>query len=80
MLDAQEKAGDPFTWIYMDESIGTIESVIAKPELTGKKRRRSHGPPAARNVRVLCDELMIQSLILGRIAEEDEMYDAGVKT
>ncbi|KAM0523332.1 hypothetical protein ACHAPE_001827 [Trichoderma viride] len=80
MLDAQDKAGEPFTWIYMDESIGTVESVLAKPELTGKKRRRSQGLPAARNVRVLCDELMIQSLILGRIAEEDEMYDAGVRS
>lgn len=80
MLDAQDKAGEPFTWIYMDESIGTVESVLAKPELAGKKRRRSQGLPAARNVRVLCDELMIQSLILGRIAEEDEMFDAGVKS
>ncbi|KAM0456375.1 hypothetical protein ACHAPV_007318 [Trichoderma viride] len=80
MLDAQDKAGEPFTWIYMDESIGTVESVLAKPELTGKKRRRSQGLPAARNVRVLCDELIVQSLILGRIAEEDEMCDAGVKS
>ncbi|PON24129.1 hypothetical protein TGAM01_v207140 [Trichoderma gamsii] len=80
MLDAQDKAGEPFTWIYMDESIGTVESVLAKPELTGKKRRRSQGLSAARNVRVLCDELIVQSLILGRIAEEDEMYDAGVKS
>ncbi|KAK1243843.1 hypothetical protein MKX08_001981 [Trichoderma sp. CBMAI-0020] len=80
MLDAQDKAGEPFTWIYMDESIGTVESVLAMPELTGKKRRRSQGLPAARNVRVLCDELIVQSLILGRIAEEDEMYDAGVKS
>lgn len=80
MLDTQDKAGEPFTWIYMDESIGTVESVLAKPELTGKKRRRSQGLPAARNVRVLCGELMIQSLILGRIAEEDEMYDVGVKS
>ncbi|KAL9471275.1 hypothetical protein ACSS6W_009216 [Trichoderma asperelloides] len=79
MLEAQDKAGEPFTWIYMDESIGSVESVLAKPELAGKKRRRSQGLPAARNVRVLCDELMIQSLILGRIAEEDEMYDAGLK-
>lgn len=79
MLEAQNKVGEPFTWIYMDESIGTVESVLARPELTGKKRRRSQGLPATLNVRVLCDELMIQSLILGRIAEEDEMYDAGVK-
>ncbi|RFU81217.1 hypothetical protein TARUN_964 [Trichoderma arundinaceum] len=79
MLELHNKAGEPFTWLYMDESIGTVESVLVKPELTGKKRRRSQGLPATWNIRVLCDELMIQSLILGRIAEEDEMHYAGEK-
>ncbi|KAL7795392.1 hypothetical protein V8C37DRAFT_374360 [Trichoderma ceciliae] len=80
MLEAHDKAGEPFTWLYMDASIGTVESVLTKPEPAGKKRRRSQGLPATRNVRVLCDELMIQSLILGRIAEEDEMYYAGERS
>ncbi|KAM0256865.1 hypothetical protein ACHAQJ_004685 [Trichoderma viride] len=80
ILERQNKTSEPFTWLYMDESIGTAESVLMKPELTGKKRRRSQGQPATGNIRVLCDELMIQSLILGRIAEEDEMYYAGEKS
>lgn len=78
-LDAQEKAGEPFTWLYMDESIGTVESVLTVSESTGKKRRRSQAPSVTRNIRVLCDELMIQSLILGRMAEEDEMAYVGEK-
>ncbi|PTB69523.1 hypothetical protein BBK36DRAFT_1165781 [Trichoderma citrinoviride] len=79
LLDAQEKAGEPFTWLYMDESIGTVESVLTVSEPTGKKRRRSQAPSVTRNIRVLCDELMIQSLILGRMAEEDEMSYVGEK-
>ncbi|KAL7945485.1 hypothetical protein V8C42DRAFT_323290 [Trichoderma barbatum] len=80
LLEAHDKAGKPYTWLYMDESIGTTELVLTKSESTGKKRRRSQGPPAMRDVRVLSDELMIQSLILGRMAEEDEMYYAGEKS
>ncbi|KAH0533003.1 hypothetical protein TsFJ059_001627 [Trichoderma semiorbis] len=79
LLEAHDKAGKPYTWLYMDESIGTVESVLTISGPTGKKRRRSQGPLATRNVRVLCDELMIQSLILGRMAEEDEMDYAGEK-
>ncbi|UKZ46225.1 hypothetical protein TrVGV298_000426 [Trichoderma virens] len=79
LLEAHDKAGKPYTWLYMDESIGPVESVLTISEPTGKKRRRSQGPLATRNVRVLCDELMIQSLILGRMAEEDEMDYAGEK-
>ncbi|KAL7823848.1 hypothetical protein V8C26DRAFT_384041 [Trichoderma gracile] len=79
LLDAQEKAGEPFTWLYMDESIGTAESVLTVAEATGKKRRRSQAPSVTRNVRVLCDELMIQSLILGRMVEDDEMFYVGEK-
>ncbi|KAL7805523.1 hypothetical protein V8C44DRAFT_360946 [Trichoderma aethiopicum] len=79
LLDAQEKAGEPFTWLYMDESIGTVESVLTVSESTGKKRRRSQAPSVTRNVRVLCDELMIQSLILGRMVEEDELIYVGEK-
>ncbi|KAK4066996.1 uncharacterized protein Triagg1_7996 [Trichoderma aggressivum f. europaeum] len=80
LLEAHDKAGKPYTWLYMDRSIGTVESVLTISEPTGKKRRRSQGPLATRNVRVLCDELMIQSLILGRMAEEDEMDYAGEKS
>ncbi|KAL6879043.1 hypothetical protein J3F83DRAFT_724874 [Trichoderma novae-zelandiae] len=79
LLDAQEKAGEPYTWLYMDESIGTVESVLTVSEPTGKKRRRSQAPSVARSIRVLCDELMIQSLILGRMAEEEEMFYVGEK-
>ncbi|PNP53449.1 hypothetical protein THARTR1_06143 [Trichoderma harzianum] len=80
LLEAHDKAGKPYTWLYMDESIGTVESVLAISGPAGKKRRRSQGPLATRNIRVLCDELMIQSLILGRMAEQDEMDYAGEKS
>jgi hypothetical protein len=73
-LIESEKAGKPFDWCYIDKGTGTAEAVLsAAPEGGGRKRRRSAAQPLVRNLRVLNDELVIQSLILGRIVEEDEM-------
>ncbi|KAI5461529.1 hypothetical protein BGZ63DRAFT_424412 [Mariannaea sp. PMI_226] len=76
VLQEHQKAGNPFDWLYIDKGTGTVEAVLAPPEaVTGKRRRRS--APASQsnpgNIRVLDDELVIQSLILGRMVEEEEM-------
>lgn len=68
------KAGTPFDWLYIDKLAGKADAVLAPPEPVGKKRRKSTQPqPTVGNIRVLDDELVIQSLILGRMVEEDEV-------
>ncbi|KAF4445438.1 hypothetical protein F53441_10819 [Fusarium austroafricanum] len=76
LLLEHQKAGNPFDWLYLDKGTGTIDAVLAPPETTGNKKRRKSvaTQPKIKNIRVLDDELVIQSLILGRIVEEDEMY------
>ncbi|CAM1508061.1 Fc.00g049090.m01.CDS01 [Cosmosporella sp. VM-42] len=70
-----QKAGNPFDWLYIDKGTGTVEAVLAAPEASGKKRKKSAAQqlPMMGNIRVLNDELVIQSLILGRMVEEDEI-------
>ncbi|KAK5993704.1 DNA repair crb2-like protein [Cladobotryum mycophilum] len=72
-LSSREKAGDPFHWVYIDDSIGTLESVLSGAEPAGKKRKRASVIPVISKIRVLKDQLVIQSLILGRMIGEDEM-------
>ncbi|KAI8714660.1 BRCT domain-containing protein [Fusarium sp. LHS14.1] len=76
VLQEHEKAGNPFDWLYIDKGTGTVEAVLGPTEVAGNKRRRksSQVPLRVGNMRVLDDELVIQSLILGRIVEVDEMY------
>ncbi|KAJ3491219.1 hypothetical protein NLG97_g5630 [Lecanicillium saksenae] len=68
------KSGDAFAWLYIDKSTGTPEAVLAPP--TSAKSKKKRKTPATTQVgsgvRVLHDELIIQSLILGRIVEPDE--------
>ncbi|KAG5950287.1 hypothetical protein E4U53_005303 [Claviceps sorghi] len=70
-----EQAGSPFAWVYMDPSTDTIEAVLAAAaQGTGRKKRKSGiAEPVGGTLSVLTDELMIQSLILGRMVEGDEM-------
>ncbi|KAK2608401.1 radiation sensitive protein rad9 [Conoideocrella luteorostrata] len=69
-----EQGGSPFGWVYMDPSMGTIESILAAAQETGKKKRKSvAAEPVGQNLCILTDELMIQSLILGRMVEAGEM-------
>ncbi|KAG6048767.1 hypothetical protein E4U39_007029 [Claviceps sp. Clav50 group G5] len=70
-----EKSGSPFAWVYMDSATGTLEAVLAAAsQETGKRKRRAVAArPVGGNLKVLTDELMIQSLILGRMVEGDEM-------
>ncbi|KAH7165808.1 hypothetical protein EDB81DRAFT_680017 [Dactylonectria macrodidyma] len=76
VLLEHQKAGNPFDWLYIDKGTGTVEAVLAPPEAAGgKKRRRSTATQQTMGtMRVLDDELVIQSLILGRMVEEDEMH------
>ncbi|KAG5982056.1 hypothetical protein E4U55_002316 [Claviceps digitariae] len=74
LIRQAEQSGSPFGWVYMDSSTGTRESVLAAAQKTGKRKRRSGiTEPVGETLNVLTDELMIQSLILGRMVEEDEM-------
>lgn len=75
VLLEHQKAGNPFDWLYLDKGTGTVEAVLASTDITGnRKRRKSTATQATiENIRVLDDELVIQSLILGRMVEENEM-------
>lgn len=69
-LAEHAKNKNPFTWLYIDKSAGTADAVLKPPP--AKKKKKTPAPPAWAHVRVLHDELIIQSLILGRIVEPDE--------
>ncbi|KAJ4389640.1 radiation sensitive protein rad9 [Gnomoniopsis smithogilvyi] len=84
-LKAREDAGRTFDWIYVvDDKVDVEEIFVSRTagaaEGSRKRKRRgdtgkgdlSTAPPAKR-VRALSDELVIQSLILGRLMEEGEM-------
>lgn len=83
VMREREQSGDPFDWVYVDEHTGSEEALFAAaaPPVprTSKKRKRpaasakeepAHPP---KRIRTLSDELVIQSLILGRMIEEGEM-------
>ncbi|KND93423.1 DNA repair protein crb2 [Tolypocladium ophioglossoides CBS 100239] len=74
-LREREQAGKPFDWLYIDKSAGTAESVLSPPRSSGsrKKRQVAAEAPIRGDVRVLTDELVIQSLILGRMVEQEEL-------
>ncbi|CAN8095125.1 unnamed protein product [Discula destructiva] len=81
-LKAREEAGRPFDWLYaVDEKIHVADMFTStRVQPASKKRKRKGeavpvGPPAKR-VRGLSDELVIQSLILGRLMEEEELVAA----
>lgn len=91
MLKAAEDLGRPFDWVYVDEKVGKgalfmpagAEGGGGRGESRSKKRKRGvaaasaappPGPPP-KKIRTLSDELVIQSLILGRLIEEGEMEE-----
>lgn len=78
-LKAREDAGHPFDWVYVDEKMAARADLFSEPSSASKKRKRKSGVgagPAPKRIRVLSNELVIQSLILGRLMEEDEMPTA----
>ncbi|KAI1821844.1 hypothetical protein F4861DRAFT_517100 [Xylaria intraflava] len=83
-LREAESKQDGFDWVYVDDQVRDAKTALfgtGSGEKCSKKRgRRSSttgmgdGPPPKR-IRTLNDELVIQSLILGRLIEEDEMEE-----
>lgn len=82
-LKAREDAGHPYDWVYVEEKMASISDIFSSSSSTStltsnsrKRKRRneaiSAGPPP-KKIRMLSDELVIQSLILGRLMDEDEM-------
>ncbi|KAK3327494.1 hypothetical protein B0T19DRAFT_164318 [Cercophora scortea] len=78
-MKAAEDSGRPFDWVYVDgksSDHGGLFSTATGAD--GKKRKRAStaasGPPP-KKIRTLSDELVIQSLILGRLIEEGEMEE-----
>ena len=76
----REARGEPFDWVYVDDQVHNAEEALFKPKGAGalpKKRKRhargDDGDRPPKRIRTLNDELVIQSLILGRLIEEGEM-------
>ena len=70
-----KKEAEPFDWVYMDEKSGgdpaLLESVMAENGRRAKKRKRGgEDGEVVRKNRKLTSELVIQSLILGRIIDD----------
>ncbi|KAL2262910.1 hypothetical protein VTK26DRAFT_8959 [Humicola hyalothermophila] len=83
-MKAAEDAGAPFDWVYVDGKADEDALFGVGSAPGGKKRKRAtatsfRGSAAAeqplKRARTLGDELVIQSLILGRLIEEGEMTE-----
>ncbi|TGJ85764.1 hypothetical protein E0Z10_g2965 [Xylaria hypoxylon] len=83
-LREAESGNDNFDWVYVDDHLQDARTALfgsGPTEGASKKRKRmSTGANASddrppKRIRTLNDELVIQSLILGRLIEEDEMED-----
>ncbi|ATY61771.1 DNA damage repair (Rad9) [Cordyceps militaris] len=76
LAQSVKSGGRPFTWLYIDKATGTADAVLATPSSARSKRKKKRTTPVATQagagVRILHDELIIQSLILGRIVEPEE--------
>ncbi|KAL2176370.1 uncharacterized protein P884DRAFT_285794 [Thermothelomyces heterothallicus CBS 202.75] len=77
-IKAADEGGQPFDWVYVDGKPDE-EALFARGSVGGKKRKRAGSvassavQPPMKRIRTLSDELVIQSLILGRLIEEGEM-------
>lgn len=81
-LKKKEEADDSFDWVYVGGLPVDAEKILfgwGQPA-TKKRKRQSTSEdtddPPPKRVRTLNDELLVQSLILGRIIEDGEMQDA----
>ncbi|KAK1835399.1 DNA repair protein crb2 [Podospora conica] len=85
---AAEDAGRPFDWVYVDgkeDAGGLFGTAAAAGANNGRKRKRrstsasasvlGEASPVLKKIRTLSDELVIQSLIFGRLIEEGEMEE-----
>ncbi|KAI1125902.1 hypothetical protein F5Y10DRAFT_222933 [Nemania abortiva] len=82
-LREAESGNNAFDWVYVDDHIQDARTALFGPGLNegaSKKRKRAStgtdlDDPPPKRIRTLNDELVIQSLILGRLIEEDELED-----
>uniref|UniRef100_L2G6U1 DNA damage repair protein n=1 Tax=Colletotrichum fructicola (strain Nara gc5) TaxID=1213859 RepID=L2G6U1_COLFN len=74
-LKQREELDDPFDWVYVDEHTGTEEGLFssAAPNTKPSKKRKRPAAPVKDEADRASDELVIQSLILGRMIEEGEL-------
>lgn len=70
-----EQSNEPFDWLYVDDSVGTVDAILTPPAKTGSKKRRKTATQESIGgySRVLTDELVIQSLIMGQMVDQDDM-------
>ncbi|KAI1468586.1 uncharacterized protein F4812DRAFT_374327 [Daldinia caldariorum] len=82
-LRDEESQNRPFDWVYVDDSLHNAQDALfgstAGSTATKKRKRQSTGSegtsPPPKRIRTLTDELVIQSLILGRLIEDGEMEE-----
>ncbi len=82
LLEREDHA-EPFNWVYVDDHMQNAEEVLfgSKVAEAAPRKRKRHSvadsgddrPP--KRIRVLSDEFVVQSLILGRLVEDDETID-----
>jgi hypothetical protein len=76
-LAEHAKAEQPFDWLYFDQGKEAVKAVLsAGSDTKTKKRKRASGStaqPSLEGIRELNDELIIQTLILGRVVQDYEM-------
>lgn len=77
-MKAAEDSGSPFDWVYVGGKPDE-DALFATDPVGGKKRKRATTATSfaaerpLKRIRTLSDELVIQSLILGRLIEDGEM-------
>ncbi|KAI8960577.1 hypothetical protein F5Y11DRAFT_349401 [Daldinia sp. FL1419] len=82
-LRDEESRNRPFDWVYVDGSLHNAQDALfgssTGTAATKKRKRQSTGSedagPPPKRIRSLNDELVIQSLILGRLIEDGEMEE-----
>lgn len=80
-LREAECGNDAFDWVFVDDHLQDAKAALfgsGSNEGTSKKRKRVSADPGdlpPKRIRTLNNELVIQSLILGRLIEEDELED-----
>ncbi|KAK0652275.1 hypothetical protein B0T16DRAFT_387565 [Cercophora newfieldiana] len=80
-IKAEEDKGTPFDWVYVDGKEDAGDLFATPGTGSGRKRKRvsavatTPSEPPLKKIRTLSDELVIQSLILGRLIEEGEMEE-----
>ncbi|KAI0381904.1 hypothetical protein F5Y04DRAFT_62181 [Hypomontagnella monticulosa] len=79
-LRDHEDEGQPFDWVYVDDYLHDAQNALFGSNTGAKKRKRKstepeESEPPPKRIRTLSDELVIQSLILGRLIEDGEMEE-----